>query len=170
MPDDIDFRDKIIEMLRRRHGLYDFPKQSNSTNDVGFNQPINPEEEQRFQTWIKSLPWFSEFTKRFGKEPNLDPGQGDYDYRAAFRAGITPEIYAVDNLYHWPSVGPDNKELKAKNHPTAWMNDYMVITGRDPLINPLQSLTPEQIKALQFLTPKQTKALEDALKTRYGDF
>ncbi|KYC52206.1 MAG: hypothetical protein AMQ22_00933 [Candidatus Methanofastidiosum methylothiophilum] len=89
-----------------------------------------PEDEIKFQKWVKNLPWYSEFKAKVGKEPNLD--STDYDYRAAYLAGVKPAKYKEDNTYHWPSqVG--NIQLKNANHPTAWMNDFMSSTGTDPL-------------------------------------
>ena len=88
-------------------------------------------DEDRFQEWIRALPWFSEFKEQYGQEPNLnDP---DYDYRKAYNSGITPERYKYDNnRYHWPSNAPDGSPLKSRDHPTKWMEDYMRATGRDP--------------------------------------
>lgn len=94
-------------------------------------QPFNRNEEMAFQQWVRALPWFGEFKQQYGEEPNLsDP---DYDYRAAWKAGLTPQRYAPDGgKYHWPSASPDGSMLKSKNHPTAWMEDFMRATGVDP--------------------------------------
>lgn len=116
---------------------------------------LQPQEEQKFQQWITALPWYGQFQQRYGEAPNLnDPS---YDYRAAFKQGITPQPYAPDGgAYHWPSVGQNGVELKAPNHPTAWMEDYMRVTGRDPH-NPAPDLSSPQ-----------RQAISDALIRRYG--
>jgi hypothetical protein len=44
-------------------------------------------EEIRFQRGIRATPWFSEFVKQYGEEPDLSKSS-DYDYRQAWRMGI----------------------------------------------------------------------------------
>jgi hypothetical protein len=91
----------------------------------------DPNEEKMFQSWIRSTPWFSEFVNKYQEEPNLD--SKDYDYRAAWKAGIQPERDPYDgNSYHWPSSLPDGKMLKAPDHPTAWKEYFMRDTGQNP--------------------------------------
>lgn len=116
-------------------------------------QKWRPQDEIMFKVWATQLPWYKEFTKQYGEPPDLN--SKDYDYRAAYKAGVEPTRYAPDNnKYHWPSVA-GNQELKAANHPTAWMEDYMRITGTDPH-SPAKSLVPGQLEAIQ-----------EALKRRY---
>lgn len=94
-------------------------------------QRLEPVDEMRFQQTIRSSPWFKEFVKQYGEEPNLNDMQ--YDYRAAYQAGVAPTRYAPDQgAYHWPSVTPEGRPLKAPSHPTAWKEYYMRSTGRDP--------------------------------------
>jgi hypothetical protein len=117
--------------------------------------PANAQERQ-FQSWIKATPWYSEFTKEYGEPPDLN--SKEYDYRAAYRAGVVPQRDPYDNnRYHWASSTPGGVELKAVNHPTAWKEDYMRITGRDPS-DPGQPT----------LTPQQATELSGVLKYRYG--
>lgn len=113
-------------------------------------------DEQKFQSWIRATPWFSEYVKEYGEEPDLNAK--DYDYRAAFKAGIVPQRDPHDNnRYHWSSSTPQGVELKAKDHPTAWKEDFMRITGgRDPS-------DPGPV-----LTAPQASELSDVLKYRYG--
>lgn len=87
--------------------------------------------ESQFQAGIKATPWYSEFQQQYGEPPNLnDP---DYDYRAAWSAGLRPERYAPDGgAYHWPSSLPNGQMLKSEAHPTAWMEHFMRATGQDP--------------------------------------
>lgn len=41
------------------------------------------EEEKKFQADIKATPWFSEFKKIYGEEPDLN--STNYNYRKAWR-------------------------------------------------------------------------------------
>jgi hypothetical protein len=91
---------------------------------------VDPKEEAQFQTWIKALPWYSQFIRKYGSEPNLNTP--DYNYRAAWKAGIVPRETPYDNIHHWPSSLPDGTMLKSENHPTAWMEYFMRKTGVDP--------------------------------------
>ncbi|CAB4131046.1 hypothetical protein UFOVP121_55 [uncultured Caudovirales phage] len=115
----------------------------------------NWQQEQQFRKDMTSHPWYSEFQKRHGEAPDLN--SADYNYRAAYAAGVRPERYAPDdNAYHWPSSTPGGLSLKAKNHPTGWMEDYMQITGgKDP---------HEDYQ----MTPAQAATLGKSLRYRYG--
>ena len=87
-------------------------------------------EELRFQLWIRKTPWYSEFVRNYGEEPDLDTPQ--YDYRAAYKAGIEPQKNKHDGLYHWPSSLPDGTMLKSEDHPTMWKELFMRKYGVDP--------------------------------------
>jgi hypothetical protein len=88
-------------------------------------------EELSFQRWIRGTPWFKEYVQEHGEEPNLDIEE--YDYRAAWKAGVTPQRDPYDkNRYHWPSVTSEGKALKSKDHPTAWKEKYMQEFGVNP--------------------------------------
>ena len=90
-----------------------------------------PDDEQRFQTWIRATPWFQEFKQKYNEEPDLNTR--DYDYRAAWRAGIQPQRDPYDNnSYHWPSSLPSGQMLKAPDHPTAWKEHFMRQSGQNP--------------------------------------
>jgi hypothetical protein len=113
------------------------PPSQNAFNGMGFAPPKSLvvdkdlDEEKMFQSWIRSTPWFLEFVNKYKEEPNLD--SKDYDYRAAWKAGIQPERDPYDgNSYHWPSSLPDGKMLKAPDHPTAWKEYFMRDTGQNP--------------------------------------
>ena len=89
-------------------------------------------EEMRFQRGIRATPWFSEFVKQYGEEPDLSTS-ADYDYRQAWKMGIRPERDPYDsNRFHWASSTPDGTMLKSKTHPTAWKEEYMRATGSNP--------------------------------------
>lgn len=85
--------------------------------------------EEAFQRWVRSLPWFKEFVGQYGEEPDLDTP--DYDYRAAFRAGLTPTRHR-DGTYHWPSSLDDGSLLKGPAHPTLYKEYFMRNSGVDP--------------------------------------
>ena len=101
---------------------------------LSYREPVSPMsfEEDQFQNWIRSTEWFKEFKNEFGEEPDLNTR--DYDYRKAWKAGIVPERDPYDNnRYHWGSSNPETGELlKAADHPTAWKEMYMRITGQNP--------------------------------------
>lgn len=87
-------------------------------------------DEAAFRQWITTLPWYHEFIRQYGEAPNLNTP--DYDYRAAYRAGVKPERDPYDsNRYHWPDVS-GGKMLKSRDHPTMWMQRYMQMYGVDP--------------------------------------
>ncbi len=115
---------------------------SDSPQKKGFT----PEEEASFQKGIRDTEWFKEFVKQYGEEPDLS-AKADYDYRAAWQAGIRPERNAADgNRYHWASSAPDGSMLKSADHPTAWKEHYMRATGVDPDV---AGVTKEQWEKMQ---------------------
>jgi len=95
-------------------------------------QNDSEKEEIEFQKGIRSTEWFKEYVKEYKEEPDLNTS--DYNYRAAWKAGIRPEKDKYDNdKYHWLSSVPETGEmLKSKDHPTAWKEYYMRETGENP--------------------------------------
>ena len=90
-----------------------------------------PNDEAAFQNWIRNTGWFDEFVKEYGEEPDLDTK--DYDYRAAWKAGVQPERDPYDNnRFHWPSSLPSGEMLKSEDHPTAWKEKFMRETDINP--------------------------------------
>lgn len=88
--------------------------------------------EGMFNRGIRTSPWFSEFVKEYGEKPDLRRG-GDYNYRAAWQAGVRPERDPYDgNRLHWPSSTHAGQMLKSDDHPTAWKEHYMRATGNNP--------------------------------------
>jgi len=115
---------------------------------------LTPAEEKTFQQDIKGSDWYKEYKQNYGEDPDLN--SKDYNYRAAWKSGVKPERYAPDNNnYHWPSETPNGESLKALNHPTGWMEDYMQLTGKDPY----EGLG---------MTTEQTSKMEQLLIQRYG--
>lgn len=115
---------------------------------------LAPEEEQRFRQWLSSSDWYREMADDVAAageqvsdtdllEDLIGP-RADYDYRGAWKAGITPERYEHDGRQHWPSATPDGRMLKSPVHPTAWMEYFMRATGTDP--NDLGLRTPEEAR------------------------
>lgn len=101
---------------------------------------LKPDEERQFQSWFGGLEWNKEFQREYGEAP--DPNDPNYDYRAAWKAGVTPQRYEYDGgRYHWPSEA-GGVSLKGQNHPTRWMNDFMTEFGFDP--HEAGVATPEQ--------------------------
>ena len=94
------------------------------------NKPESDEKD--FQAEIRKTGWFKEYVKEYGEEPDLNTS--DYDYRSAWKAGVRPVRDPYDkNRYHWSSSNPETGEmLKSKDHPTAWKEDYMKSTGKNP--------------------------------------
>ena len=90
-----------------------------------------PDEESAFQNWIRGTDWFKEFKAQYNEDPDLNTK--DYDYRAAWKAGVQPERDPYDNnRFHWPSSLPSGKMLKSAEHPTAWKEYFMRDTGVNP--------------------------------------
>jgi hypothetical protein len=109
------------------------------SGEEAFNNKT-PNDESAFQNWIRNTDWFKEFKAEFNEEPDLDTK--DYDYRAAWKAGISPERDPYDqNRFHWPSSLPTGEMLKSADHPTAWKEYFMRDTGVNP--DALGLKTPE---------------------------
>lgn len=115
-------------------------------------QMSSPDDEAAFQQGIRATPWFSEFTKQYGEEPDLrpvseDPSQGpNYDYRKAWASGVRPEPDPYDqNRMHWPSSTDSGDMLKAANHPTAWKEYFMRAYGVNP--DSLDPAVADQLRA-----------------------
>lgn len=71
-----------------------------NTYDVRSNTFSDPVEEDMFQNWFKF------HAKKRGLNPDPDAGEHHYDYRAAYKAGVSP-----DSTGHWSS------EFKSIGHP-----------------------------------------------------
>lgn len=104
---------------------------------------LSPGDEEKFQGWIQGLPWYKEFVQKYNEAPNLnDP---NYDYRAAYQAGISPDQRNVqDNMYHWPDFGGD-RMMKSPYHPAAWAEYFIKQYG----INP-DTLPPDDPRIVQY--------------------
>lgn len=114
---------------------------------------LNEEEEKEFKRWWESDPEVSAWKLSLQKEDEKDlVGRGYsveqakerarapsyeypqdmidagtyYDYRKAWKSGDSPKVNKHDGKYHWGSSG------KAINHPTAWKESYLKLTGKNP--------------------------------------
>ena len=87
---------------------------------------------QKVVSEIKQHPWFREYVKEFGEEPDLSEN-ADYDYITAWTSGIRPERDPYDkNRYHWSSMTSSGAMLKKPGHPTMWKTLFMEHTGKNP--------------------------------------
>ncbi len=83
-------------------------------------------ERQRVISEIRKTPWFSNFVRKYGEEPDLSEN-ADYDYFTAWTSGERP-----NELDHWPSYTASGKLLKKEGHSTLWKTRFMDATGIDP--------------------------------------
>jgi hypothetical protein len=112
------------------------------------------QDEKLFQKGVRGTKWYQQFVDKYGEPPDLN--SKDYNYRAAWKAGVRPQDYEHDpEMQHWASTTGKGESLKAKSHPSAWMEDYMQITGSDP---------HEPVE----MTSDQIRAMGKALTYRYG--
>jgi hypothetical protein len=102
-------------------------------------------EEGKFREWFAGTKLFKGFKQEIAEENELpvaavDDGRvmqmllrsGDYDYRGAWKAGITEEVSPHDNQIHWPSSTGNGKMLKSPRHETTWKEFFMRQHGKDP--------------------------------------
>jgi hypothetical protein len=107
---------------------------------------MSKSEEGEFQKGVRGTKWFQQFVDKYGEPPDLN--SKDYNYRAAWKAGVRPQDYEHDpEMQHWASTTGKGESLKSTSHPTAWMEDYMQVTGSDP--HKPVDMNPEQVKAMQ---------------------
>ena len=78
---------------------------------------LSPDEEKKFQFWYKT------WARKSNINPNPDDPLHYYDYRAAYKAGIKPQIDPTDKKYHWDS------RFKDDEHPNRFVNGEDTKTG-----------------------------------------
>jgi hypothetical protein len=128
--DQMQYVDELRQNLPRKMGI-DSPLSRTPKNKTNGVTSLEPEEEGQFQNWIRNTGWFKEFVDQYGEEPDLNIT--DYDYRAAWKAGIEPVRDPYDqNRYHWASSTGEGQMLKSATHPTAWKETFMRQTGQNP--------------------------------------
>lgn len=125
---------------------------------------LSDKEEKKFRDWITGTQLFNslkpliaqDLKKPVDKLSNDEVisemlASGEYDYRGAWKKGITEEISPYDNMPHWSSRAPDGTWLKSPKHQTAWKELFMQQYGQDP-----DSLGLDTIdKAIQAGKPQQ---------------
>lgn len=126
-------------------------------NNTGWRPTrLSEKEEAEFQRFLTGSRWFKQIKQRIKDEEGINvddtilfselagPG-ADYDYRGAWKSGLSASDYQYDEAMHWPSSTEDGRILKAPSHETAWMEFFMRETGIDP--NELGLSNAEEAKA-----------------------
>ncbi len=126
-------------------------------NNTGWRPTrLSEKEEAEFQRFLTGSRWFKQIKQRIKDEEGINvddtilfselagPG-ADYDYRGAWKSGLSASDYQYDEAMHWPSSTEDGRMLKAPSHETAWMEFFMRETGIDP--NELGLSNAEEAKA-----------------------
>jgi hypothetical protein len=85
--------------------------------DLDLNPDGPPVDENEFQDWY--LRW----ADTIGLDPNPDHPDHKYDYRAAYKAGVEPQI-GEDGFYHWDS------KFKSDDHPNRFIGGVDTKTGK----------------------------------------
>jgi hypothetical protein len=106
---------------------------------------LSKAEEPEFRDWLTSTQLFNNLKPLIAKD--LDKpvdkisndeiinemlSSGEYDYRGAWKKGVTEEISPYDNMPHWSSRAADGTWLKSPKHQTAWKELFMQQYGQDP--------------------------------------
>lgn len=104
---------------------------------------LSEKEEAEFQRFLIESAWFKQIKKKIEDKEGIKVNdtilfseltgpESDYDYRGAWKNGLSASDYQYDNGQHWPSSTDDGKMLKSPKHETAWMEFFMRETGVDP--------------------------------------
>ena len=132
----------------------------------------NPEEKQ-FREWITGTKLYNNLKPLIAQDLNkpidkltdndiIDEmlASGDYDYRGAWKKGVTEEISPYDNMPHWSSRASDGTWLKSPKHENAWKELFMQQYKQDPdslglntLDQAIQAIQPQQPTSLQYQDP-----------------
>lgn len=78
---------------------------ANEINPKDYETKLSPKEEAGFQQWLdknKKENKIPEGDYNFYKQNGYGYG---YDFRAAYQAGLKPQISKVDNEWHWSDFG-----------------------------------------------------------------
>ena len=105
---------------------------------------LNESEEKKFKDWFQNTKLFNSIKEDVALENNMPItaidnkrimemllSSKDYDYKAAWKAGVEEVISPYDNKPHWPS-GKDGKMFKSPKHPTTWKEFFMNQYKTDP--------------------------------------
>ena len=105
----------------------------------GFNTTkLSPKDEEGFQKFWNENPRVQAWKQdqRLTKGGEDSPDNPDYDYRGAWKSGITPVATKNPSTkkweLNWGNFGSDGQDLKSPNNPTKWKSDYQQAVGVDP--------------------------------------
>lgn len=99
--------------------------------------------------------WYQQWAAKAGIDPNPDNPLHRYDYRAAYRAGVVPQIDPSDGRYHWPS------KFKADDHPNRYVN------GQDTKNDDaLLGLPPRPARDLTSVNPRPKRSVANLLLSK----
>ena len=120
--------------------------------DAG-KQILTPDEEQQFQQYMQTEPsvtaWQEQVVEETGAPPDIDTG--DYDYRAAWKAGVKPEAtneplektseYAIK----WTTPEADGRQLMSPSNPNRYrINPQVTLPPYAQMPDPLMQGAPVQ--------------------------
>jgi hypothetical protein len=112
---------------------------------------LSPVQEQAFQAWVRSTQWFRDYVAKWQEQPNFD--DPDYDYRAAWLAGVAPEYQPDYGEYHWADQTPEGQWLKSETHPTRWVGEFYNRFGYDPVV---AGISKERAAEMMAQPPRRT--------------
>lgn len=126
---------------------------------------LQPTDEVKFREWLFGTKLFNSIKGEIAAERDVKPerlpnavvldaldSQKDYDYRAAWKKGITEVVSPHDGRPHWPSKADDGSWLKSPTHPTSWKEFFMQETGKDPDELKLDTIDKARAWSMQQLT------------------
>lgn len=79
---------------------------------------LSPWDEYYFQKW------YQDWAQRTGINPNPDDPEHYYDYRGAWKEGVSPAWDEEDKRYHWDS------RFKVEGHPRMILDGINTKTGQ----------------------------------------
>ncbi len=131
------------QQLRRYYGG-NYPTDNGPIGMAGGGMAVRPTRRPNpYEAEILATDWAKGYQKKYGEKPDVSDAS-NYDYETAWRLGVRPKMTKHDDIPHWSSRAPDGTMLKKPGHPTAWKEEYMQATGKDP---DDVGVTEEQFKA-----------------------
>jgi len=109
---------KHLGIFQNPQGSTEYGQELHKAYESGQIPDYGNQDEQGFQQWYQG------WAKRTGIDLNPDHPLHKYDYRAAYHAGVEPQISPKDGKYHWPS------QFKAWDHPNRYVDGIDTITGK----------------------------------------
>lgn len=131
------------QQLRRYYGG-NYPTDNGPISMAGGGMAVRPTRRPNpYEAEILATDWAKGYQKKYGEKPDVSDAS-NYDYETAWRLGVRPKMTKHDDIPHWSSRASDGTMLKKPGHPTAWKEEYMQATGKDP---DDVGVTEEQFKA-----------------------